>query len=54
MDEVKASMKQEVIIPKDYTYLGMQLQYFVGALEIYFNKESIIQIKLRKVLLQVG
>jgi hypothetical protein len=29
LDDIKASLKQEVVIPKDFTSLGMQLQYFV-------------------------
>lgn len=42
MDESKALMKQKVIIPHNYTALGMQLQYFVGTVKICFRAESII------------
>jgi hypothetical protein len=38
MDEIKASMKQQDIVPKDYTTLGMQLKYFAGTVEIVFGK----------------
>ncbi len=54
MGESKASMKQEVIIPHNYTALGMQLQYFVGTVEICFRAESIIWLELNRLLLQVG
>lgn len=54
MEEVKASLKQEVIVPKDYTTLGMQLQYFVGAIEIFFGADSIIRNEMKRLLLQVG
>jgi hypothetical protein len=54
LDEIKASMKQEVIVPKDYNSMGTQLQYFVGAVEIFFGAESILRIELNKLLHQVG
>lgn len=47
-------MKQEVIVPKDYTSLGVQLQYFVGAIEIFFGSDSIATLEMRRLLLQVG
>lgn len=54
MEEIKASMKQEVIVPKDYTLMGTQLQYFVGAVEIFFGAESILRIELNKLLHKVA
>ncbi len=54
LDEVKASLKQEVVVPKDFTTLGMQLQYFVGAVEILFGADSISRVELRKLLLQIA
>lgn len=54
IDKIKASLKQEVIIPKDYSSLGTQLQYFVDAVKIFFATESFIQIELTKLLHLVG
>ncbi len=54
IDEIKASLKQEVIVPKDFNELGTQLQYFVGAVEIFFGAESRLQIELNKLLHFVG
>lgn len=54
MEEIKASMKQEVIVPKDYTLMGTQLQYFVGAVEIFFGAESTLRIELNKLLHKVA
>ncbi len=45
---------QDVIIPKDYTWLGVQLQYFVGAVEIFFVSESKAGFEMRRLLLQRG
>lgn len=53
-EEIKSSLKQEVIVPKDFTSLGVQLQYFVGAIEIFFGSESIATMEMRRLLLQVG
>jgi hypothetical protein len=52
--EIKSSLMQDVIIPKDYTSLGVQLQYFVGAVEIFFGSESIAAFEMRILLLQMG
>jgi hypothetical protein len=45
---------QDVIVPKDYTSLGVQLQYFVGAVEIFFGSESIAAFEMRRLILQMG
>jgi hypothetical protein len=52
--EIKSSLMQDVIIPKDYTLLGVQLQYFVGAVEIFFGSKSIAVFVMRRLLLQMG
>jgi hypothetical protein len=43
-------MMQDMIVPKDYTALGVQLQYFVGAVEIFFGSESIAAFEMRRLL----
>ena len=54
LDEIKASMKQEVIVPKEYATMVIQFQYFVGAVEIFFGSESILRIELNKLLHKFG
>jgi hypothetical protein len=54
VDEIKASMRQEVIVPEGYNELGTQLQYFVGAMEIFFGAESLIRLEMNKLLHLVG
>jgi hypothetical protein len=54
LDEIKASLKQTVQVPKDFTGLGTQLQLFATALSIFFGNESICTEKLNKLLLLVG
>jgi hypothetical protein len=54
MDEIKASMKQEVIVPKDYEKMVIQFQYFVGAVEIFFGTDSILSLELNKLLHKFG
>ncbi len=53
-EEIESSLMQDVIVPKDYTLLGVQLQYFVGAVEIFFGSESIATFEMRRLLLQMG
>ncbi len=46
---------QDVIVPKeDYTSLGVQSQYFMGAVEIFFCSESIAVFEMRRLLSQMG
>jgi hypothetical protein len=52
--EFKSSLMQDVIVPKDYTWLGVQLQYFVGAGEIFFVSESKAGFEMKRLLLQMG
>jgi hypothetical protein len=52
--KIKSSLMQDVIVPKDYTLLGVQLQYFVGAVEIFFGSKSIAAFVMRRLLLQMG
>ncbi len=54
VDEIKASLKQEVIVPRDFNELGTQLQYYVGAVEIFFGTESRLRIELNKLLHFLG
>lgn len=54
LEEIKASLKQEVVVPKDFTELGTQLQLFVGAVGIFFGDESIPALAMRRVLLLLG
>jgi hypothetical protein len=53
-EEIKSSLMQDVIVPKDYNLLGVQLQYFLGAVEIFFGSESIAAFEIRRLLLQMG
>jgi hypothetical protein len=53
-DKIISSLMQDVIVTKDYTSSGMQLQYFVGAVEIFFGSESIAAFEMRILLLQMG
>ena len=53
-DEIKASLKQTVHVPKDFTGLGTQLQLFATALSIFFGSKSICTEKLNQLLLLVG
>jgi hypothetical protein len=46
-DKIKSSLMQDVIVPKDYTLLGVQWQYFVGAVEIFFGSKSIAAFEMR-------
>jgi hypothetical protein len=52
--DIKSSLMQDAIVPKDYTLLGAQLQYFVGAVEIFFGSESRAAFEMRRLLLQMG
>ena len=54
LDEIKASLKQTVHVPKDFTGLGTQLQLFPTASSIFFGSESICTEKLNQLLLLVG
>ncbi len=53
-EEIKSSLMQDVIVPKDYTLLGVQMQYFVGTVEIFFGAKSIVTFEMRRLLLQMG
>ena len=50
VDDIKQSMKQEVIVPWDFNTMGAQLQYFVAAAEIFFGPESLLRLELHKLL----
>jgi hypothetical protein len=52
--EIKSLLMLDVIVPKDYTLLGVQLQYLVGAVEISIGSESIATFEMRRLLLQMG
>jgi hypothetical protein len=52
--EIKSSLMQDLIVSKDYTLLGVQLQYFVGTVEIFFGSESIAAFEMRRLLIQMG
>jgi hypothetical protein len=46
LEEIKASLKQSVHLPKDFDSLGSQLVLFATASAIFFGKESICTVKL--------
>jgi hypothetical protein len=54
LDEIKASLKQTVHLPKDFDGLGSQLVLFATASAIFFGKESICTDKLDQLVLLVG
>jgi hypothetical protein len=41
LDDIKASLKQTVHVPKDFVALGTQLQLFATALYIFFGSKSL-------------
>jgi hypothetical protein len=53
LDEIKASLRQSVNVPNDYNGLGMQIQLFTAAANIFFGKESICTTNLCQLLLQI-
>ena len=54
LDEIKASLKQTVHVPKDFDGMGNQLVLFAAASAIFFGKESICTEKLDQLVLLVG
>ena len=54
LDEIKASLKQTVHIPKDFDGMGNQLNLFAAASSIFFGKESICMTRLDQLVLLVG
>lgn len=54
LDEIKASLKQTVHVPKDFDSMGSQLILFASASAIFFGKESICTDRLDKLVLLVG
>jgi hypothetical protein len=54
IDEIKASLKQTVHVPKNFTGLGTQLQLFVTASPIFFESKNICMEKLNQLLLLFG
>jgi hypothetical protein len=54
LDNIKASLKQTVHVPKDFVGLGTQLQLFAIALSIFFRSKSLCTEKLNHLLLLVG
>ena len=54
LDEIKASLKQTVYLPKDFDGLGSQLVLFATASAIFFGKESVCTDKLDQLVLLVG
>jgi hypothetical protein len=54
LDNIKASLKQTVHVPKDFVGLGTQLQLFATALSIFFGSKSLCTEKLNHLLLLVG
>jgi hypothetical protein len=54
LDEIKASLKRTVHLPKDFDGLGSQLVLFATASAIYFGKESVCTDKLDQLVLLVG
>jgi hypothetical protein len=53
-DKVKASLKQAVHIPSDYTGLSTQIQLFGAACNIFFGEDSICTTSMRQLLLIVN
>jgi hypothetical protein len=54
LEEIKASLKQSVHLPKDFDSLGSQLVLFATVSGILFGKESICTVKLDQLVLLVG
>jgi hypothetical protein len=54
LDEIKASLKQTVHLPKDFDGLRSQLVLFATASAIFFGKESVCKDKLDQLVLLVG
>lgn len=54
IDEIKASLKQTVHVPKDFNSMGNQLQIFAAASSIFFGKESMLTESLDQLVLLVG
>ena len=54
LEEIKASLKQSVHLPKDFDSLGSQLVLFATASAIFFGKESICTVKLDQLVILVG
>ncbi len=54
LDDIKASLKQTVHVPKDFVGLATQLPLFATALSIFFGSESLCTEKLNHLLLLVG
>ena len=54
IEEIKASLKQQVHVPRDFNEMGTQLQIFTAACEIFFGEESIGATSLRQLLIIVG
>jgi hypothetical protein len=54
LDDIKASLKQTVHVPKDFVGLGTQPQLFVTALSNFFGGKSLCTEKLNHLLLLVG
>jgi hypothetical protein len=54
IEDIKASLKQTVHIPKDFVGLGTQLQLFATVLSIFFGSKSFCTEKLNQLLLLVG
>jgi hypothetical protein len=54
LEEIKASLKQSVHLPKDFDSLGSQLVLFATASAIFFGKESICTVKLDQLVILAG
>ncbi len=54
IDNIKASLKQTVYVPKDFIGLGTQLQLFATVLSIFFESEIFCTEKLNQLLLLIG
>jgi hypothetical protein len=54
IDEIKASLKQTVHVPKDFNGMGNQLQIFAAASSIFFGPESMLTSSLNQLVLLVG
>ena len=47
LDKINASVKKEVILPKDYNSTITQLQNFIGAIKIFVGHDSIAAVAMR-------
>jgi hypothetical protein len=54
LEEINTSMKQILQVPTGFNGMGIQLELFTVASEIFFGKESVYTASLRRLLIIVG